>query len=361
MRPENTASNKRKHEGQIEQPRPSPQQRSQTEKPSPQVDDIPAVDGMDFEPLDIFANPDPIATAGNVATPASTMQDFSWNQYSNINSNRLRCPTPTSPTAKSNVIVPSRPAFRPLQQASISSVGLTRPYRNLNPQKQTVTIPARLVPEQSVSPRTQAVEIPSLPYAPQVQAQQTMLLQRAINTNSQPGPSSHTPGPNNPMNRNKQFQIPRSVPPQALFPVGPPRPPQAFQTYSSDIQRRPSLYKIPPWPSPSSPAAPNQPPSSATRSPTPNAHVAHSMLSINSSVSAGVRSFADQQRANMINAQRAMLQGLQIGAPTPRMMPVTPPRTPQLQDQARSSSSMASSPPTLPQENPNKRKHSPNM
>jgi hypothetical protein len=42
-------------------------------------------------------------------------------------------------------------------------------------------------------------------------------------------------------------------------------------------------------------------------------------------------------------------------------MPVTPPRTPQLQDQARSSSSMASSPPTLPQENPNKRKHSPNM
>lgn len=370
IQPEEKASNKRKREGEPEQPRFSPKQRSQAEQSSLQVGYVSQLGGTTIEPLDGFANSSTnfaTVTLPNVPSPTSKMQNFSWNSNSTMNQTQERSPTPASAGTKTSITNSLRPNFRTSQKASVQCRGKTRPFQN-NAQKQTVTVPARLVPEQSVSPRTQTVEIPRLPYTHQVQPRQMMLLQRAMNANSQLVPSLENPGAMLPMNRNNQFQIPRSVHPQALFPVDPPENPQnpspnglqALQTYPSDILRKPSLYKIPPWPSPPSPASLNQIQSSAARPSTPTASVVNSMLGMSNTANSEVGGSSGHKRGNMIHSQSASVQGLQDGFPAQRMMPVTPPRAPPLQSQPRPSPPSSSLPPQL-QENPNKRKHSPNL
>jgi hypothetical protein len=87
----------------------------------------------------------------------------------------------------------------------------------------------------------------------------------------------------------------------------------------------------------------------------------NSMLSMDNSANSAASGFSITQRGNMIHTQAAAAQGMQNGFPTQRMRHVTPPLTPPLQPQARSFPPTTSSPPIKMQENPNKRRHSPNL
>lgn len=360
----NVASNKRKREGEAEPPKRSPQKRSQATPLSLQGSNICQDDEMEFEPLDIFANSNTTQASANITSSSLATQGPSWNPYSSINPSHVHSPTPTlSPTKPSVTTLPEQTS-NTSQQVSTPSPGLMQPFTNFDRQKQTVTVPARLVPEQSVSPRTQTVEIPRLPYANQVQARQMMLPQRATNASGHSVSSSQSAML--PLNLNNQFQIPRSVPPQGLFPVGPPRQmqnqspnrPQTPQTHPSDIFRNPSLYKIPPWPSSPSQNSPSQRSTSTMRPPTPNANMANSRLNSNSN--SGTAGFSIPQRTNMMHAQVATVQGMQNSLPQ-RAMPMTPRRTTPVQSQPRASPPTISSLPIQPQETPNKRKNSPNL
>lgn len=362
MQPQDEASNKRKREGELEQAMPHPTQRSKDEQLSTEPSFSPQMNGIELARFDLFGHPStaPMTTSSNnMSSPTSTMQSFCWKPNPNNANSKMR-PSPLT-TIKSSTSAIVSQNIRGSQQLSPQNSSSVQTDSNGRPQKDTVTVPARLVPEQSVSPRTRTVEIPRSPIPAQDQARQMMLFRRAVNSPFHQGVQAPNSGALPAMNRNNQFQIPRLVPPQAFpfqgfqrshqNPI--PNRPQNPQTYPSDVLRKPSLYKVPPWSSPPSPTSPTQ--SSVSRSPISNASVGSSNTGMTSRTSGG-KGFSDPQRMNMTLAPGMGGQGQFL---TQRMMPVTPPRTPPLQSQR--SSQPRSPPPPQPQLNPNKRKYSPNL
>jgi hypothetical protein len=354
-------SSKRKRDGEVEQPMRHPSQCAE-KGPSIEPSMSSQIDEIHLGSLDMFRNSGTslmTANSKNVQSPTSTMQSFCWKQTPNTDQSQRRPPTPT--TTKSSASATLGPNSCRVPQSSTPNPDST-PKPNGMPQKQTITVPARLVPEQSVSPRTQTVEIPRPPFPNQAQARQQLLFHRAVNSPSrQSVQSSRNPGAVLAMNRNNQFQTPRSVPTQSSHfqnLAGPQQTqplahPQNSSTSPSDVLRKPSLYKVPPWPSTPSPSGPAHRPSSPSRSPNSNSN-AESSDGSTTSRSSG---FSNPPRMNMAHAQGYWGRG---PFPIHGMLPMTPPQLPLLRSPARSS------PPTSPlspkaQLNPNKRKHSPNL
>ena len=363
MRPEDRASSKRKFEGEVEELVRHPSERAQADQ-GPTHETAPEMDGMDLDSSDALGRSD---TSQNPASPSrmvspSMMQNFCWIPPQNITHSLGQAPTFTPEQAFSDQ-VRHDPCIS-LQEATSSM----RPNQHgINP-KETVAVPARLVPEQSVSPRTQTVDIPRGALANQAQAS---MLQRSMITSGQSFSPPRSLHGMYPMHSSNQFQIPRSVPPQTMPPQSFPRkhtpvvnPPRTVQTYQSDIVRRPSLYKVPPWPSPASPDRPAPSPPSSSRSPTSYASTANSNLNTTNNVNGvnlGRNCSAGLQRRNMMDPQRTMMQGMPKNSPAQRKIAATPPRITSLQPQARPSPPPPSPPLAAPQLTPNNRKHSPNL
>ena len=304
IQPEHKASQKRKREGKVEQYMPHPIQRSLDEQVSSQGDSFSEMEGLDTESTDISNTSSTKTNLTNLLSPSSRMQNFCWTLQSNASQNRGQSPISTTPYL--NLIDSSGPHVRVSQQAPSRISRSVQLKQNIRPQQQTITTPARLVPEQSVSPRTHTVEVPGPPFANQIQPRQKTVLQRSMLTSGQSLPSAQSQA-STLMNRNNQFQIQRSVPSQPLLTEGfqrsehPSRPQNLQQTYSSDIQRKPSLYKVPPWLSPPSPNCSTQKSlSSTSRSPTLNATRMKSDLGINNSWGLTANGLSCCRRLNMV-------------------------------------------------------------
>ena len=252
---EDMVAKKRKHDGDPEQPTSHPIQRSQAKQLSPEINNFSGIDRMDMLHLDIFSNPtrdSTLANPPNISSMATSMHNFSWNPSSNINQGQglRRYSPPTTVLRRPSVAEQLWPSHYTSQQNPN-----LRTNQTSNAQQQTVTIPAALAPDQSVSPRTQTVEVPKLPSSSQPQARQVRS-QHAMVPNDLFQPSSQQPRAMVPMYLNNQFQIPRSTPPWSGNRPAAQRSqqdptlnrPQQLMASSSDIMRKPSLYKVPPWP-----------------------------------------------------------------------------------------------------------------
>lgn len=369
MQPEDKMSSKRKREGEVQQHMLHPTQRSQIRQSSTRANSL-ETDGMDRGPMDMLDTNRTATNSTNAPSPTSKMQSFCWNSRSNINRSHDRFPTPN--TRKSSASDVMGPNLGALPQASAQMLGSLRhnhPNQNGGPQNQTVTVPARLVPEQIVSPRTQTVEVPRLSLVSQAQARYMMLLQRDMTLSDQHVPSPRGPSGIIPSVTNNQFQIPRSVPPQKSSLQCFQRPqqnvllnrPRNVQTRPFDILRKPSLYKVPPWPSPPSLTSPTQLSSSVSTSSASNTSLGSSRLGTNTTVNSGISGFSGPQSGVMISMQGTAGKCSLNNFPAQRLMPETPPRTPPPQFQTRSSLRSSSPPPTQSQLYLNKRKHSPNL
>lgn len=355
MQPEDTVAKKDKHDGDPEQPRSHPIQRSQAKQLSPELSNFSGLNGMDMLPLDIFSNPmdSTFAIPPTIPSTATSLQNFSWNPSSNINrvQDVRRCPPPTSVPRKLSVAEQLRPSHYSSQQ----NPNLMRANQTSNAQEQTVTIPAVLAPDQSVSPRTQTVEVPNLPSSSQPQARQ-VLSQHAMAPSGVFQPSSQQLRTMMPMYLTNRFQIPRSAPswsdnrPLAKIPQ---QNPGLNRPQQSDIMRKPSLYKVPPWPSPASFSTTAQPSSAAAQP-----QILKTINHENSSTSRlpSTCSSNNSLPSNSMTCQSTITPNSQKNFPPQRAMPIMAARTPPPPFPPGS--------PSIPlqlQQNPNKRKHSPNL
>jgi hypothetical protein len=151
----------------------------------------------------------------------------------------------------------------PSDSESIHQPTLLRPRQDSNQNQRIIRVPASLVPDQSVSPRTKMVQILKLPNTNQISSPQAV--QHAIRTSPS---SQYLPT----INLDTQGQLPRGpyshveTPHNATSPtvsdLGLIRVQQQSRSHSSDLLRKPSLYKVPPWPSPTSLPSTVQAPSS---------------------------------------------------------------------------------------------------
>ena len=361
--PQEESSYPRQLEGDTHKSMAHPTQHSQNEQVPTEPSFSSQMEGIQIEPLEIFANTgtNPTSTnSNNMSSSSSAMQNFCWTPTPSTENTETRYSLPITTKAGSS----STLAQNVLSSQHTQTPSSVQPDANDRPSKETVTVrvPARLVPEQSVSPRTRTVEIPRPPFPTQEQARQIILYRRAVNSPSRGfAQDSSSPSPMLP-DPNGQSQIPSSVTPQSFALPGFQRSqqnptlnrPQNLRPSSSNVLRKPSLYKVPPWPSPPSPTSPTQMPSFAPRSPTSNVSAGSSNVCMTNLTSGG-NGLSDKQRMDMVHAQGF---GGRCQFSTPRMMPVTLPRTLPLQSQMPSS---PASPPPQPQTNPNKRKHSPNL
>ena len=353
-------SQKRKSEEEVEATLPQPAKRSQDEQPS----NPPAVpsdmEGIHSESLK-FTNPsDTISSATSSLPPASTMRGFRWKQIPNPIQSHM--PSPLTTTAQS--MLAGTTTSNVLQQPPLQNQALVPNVFGVQ-HKQTVTVPATLAPEQSVSPRTQNVELPPSSFLNPVFARQMMLFQHATNSPDYEGlPMVQNPQPVVPLTYNSQLPIPRSVHLQSFptqqFQRSQKAPyqnrPQLSQADPSDVLRKPSLYKVPPWtaPLPETSSAPAFP--SLSRSTKSNAASGSSNINTNN------MAFGGNALSNTQQMRKQQPRGSPERPPVlfHGMIPMIPPRTPPPQGQARSSS------PSSPlfsqsQLNPSKRKHSPNL
>jgi hypothetical protein len=364
VQPQNEGYRKRKLQEDTHESMPYPVRHSQNEQAPNEPSFSSQMEGIQIEPLDIFgeSEADPTSTNPDSSSPSTLpIPSFCWKPIPSPKNVQM-CSSPPIVATSSGSAAMAQFTIGSQHTQTPSSV---QPEAHSSSPKETVTVPARFVPEQSVSPRTQTVEIPRPPppFPTQEEARQMMLCRRAVNSPSRGfAQDSQTSGSMLPLNPIGQFQIPRSVPPQSFPLPGFQRPqqiaslnrPQNPQTYPSDVQRKPSLYKVPPWPSPPSSTTPMHILSSAPPSTTSNMKVGNLNVVLTNLASRG-NGLSHMQRTNMVPAQRL---GGQVQSSTQSMMPVTPPGIPPLRSPASSS---LSSPPLQAQLNSNKRKHSPNL
>lgn len=153
-------------------------------------------------------------------------------------------------TTKDSQLWPTQPG--PPQATSMRQSTLLQPYNN---NWQRILVPASLVPDQSVSPRTKTVEVLKQPNSDQASLRLSTQGIRPMPAPSQYqltrpmgmsifGRASRKP----PQVQHQQISPPSSIPNPATI-----RHPQP-ETNPLDILRKPSLYKIPPWPSTTSPS-----------------------------------------------------------------------------------------------------------
>lgn len=303
--------------------------------------------------LDSMKHTPALVLASSGCPVTSTMLQFSCNPHSNIKQTSMPPPVRLMP----HVGQPSNGDASDAQQFHWRNSDPRQPLSISTPQRLTITVPARLVPDQSVSPKTQTVEISRTSFANQAQAQKMMMLQRGMMANCQPPPRQVARN-SVPRSHNNQTSAPRSLPPQAVFAVGPRKPqpqpsaaPRIPQASPSDLARRPSLYKVPPWPSPPSQPSHTHRPSSATTPHSPNSSPMRGL---------GTKPSPNPQNAETMRAQAPARHNMQYSRPAQVMMPITPPRTPPFHSPPQSM--RTSSPlPFQQQQNLNKHKHSPNL
>ncbi len=162
------------------------------------------------------------------------------------------------------------------QQQTLQNPPPEQSFHNDSFQQQTVQVPALLVPELSVSPRTKTVQVVrQVKYNPgqsQPALLQTMAPSRAVPL---PTSSQQTTAKINirPIDLNRQ-----SIGSNILAAAQNGSLP--LQSDANDILRKPSLYKIPPWPSPLASPHPPQYMSDTTvpSSTLPNRHLSHPRL-----------------------------------------------------------------------------------
>lgn len=120
-------------------------------------------------------------------------------------------------------------------------------YQNEWAQQQIIQVPVSLVPELSVSPRTKTVQVFRPVNPVQVQLQKmasTTPLPPKTTTPMAPAPEQASTNANTSLMNLSTPGISSNIPRQTRNGV------PFLQTIPSDVQRKPSLYKIPPWPSP---------------------------------------------------------------------------------------------------------------
>jgi hypothetical protein len=239
---------KRKYEEEPQEARLSPSQRSQdtrastqTTYPSGYSDRGPS--GIVEEASDGYT-----ARSQTQARPdVSPKPTFLSGSPSNHIRPRHPAPIPSNMDTMNELC---RPTFR--QQTPDLSFSVPSFHNDWFRQK-TIQVPVSLVPELSVSPRTKTVQL-FRPLDPNhALSQQTSLRLGATPRTAPLAPSSEqsTASLSTPSVSLNHYSISSDVPSQTRN----RSPPQ--QTNPNDILRKPSLYKIPPWPSP--PISPRQP------------------------------------------------------------------------------------------------------
>jgi hypothetical protein len=239
---------KRKYEGEPEEAMQRSTQSSQNTRPSAQVSDVSGLSMPGPNSVNNFS----VACAGSY--------------YQDSVSEAL---APTTPRldcllgSPNNHIRPHSPATTPCtineswhrvsQEKNPQGPSLVRSLHNGSFQQQAIHVPVSLVPELSVSPRTKTVQVLK-PLNPNQLQSQKMLSQTVAIPRSVPlpaAPQQSTQGVNTQsMDLNRQT-IGTSNPEQVTdrFPPS--------QSNANDVLRKPSLYNIPPWPSP--PTSPHLP------------------------------------------------------------------------------------------------------
>lgn len=162
---------------------------------------------------------------------------------SSSNHIRPRHPAPI-PTNMNTINEKQRQIFQ--QKSPDLSFSVPSFHNDFRP-RQTIQVPVSFVPELSVSPRTKTVQL-FRPLDPDHALSRQSSLHSGATPRTAPLPPSFelsTASHCTPSVNLNHYSISSNVPNQTQNPL----PPQ--QTNPNDILRKPSLYKIPPWPSPS--------------------------------------------------------------------------------------------------------------
>lgn len=271
---------KRKHEGEPEEPRPSPAERPQYVQSSVQVNpgfsDPGSSSTVNEGTSDPWSNPS-IQDPAEAHIPSATW----WPGFLGTPGvHSFIQPQSAYFTAPSSNLNAANHLWRRIsRQRSSQSPSSPRSFPNQTWQQQTIQVPASHVPEQSVSPRTKTVQVVrSLdPTQPQHQPSPAAT-SRSPAVPSSPSRSAMKP---NEASLNPNHQGPRQRPHSSSLEfqqIGSTsdRPTPAVEHFRhvhsnpNDILRKPSLYKIPPWPSPQISLHPPQPLITATHSSSSN-------------------------------------------------------------------------------------------
>jgi hypothetical protein len=151
-------------------------------------------------------------------------------------------PCENVPTFSRDVHMMKELEGQPHRQTAWQTSSSTERCQNDWTQPQTTQVPVSLVPELSVSPRTTTIQV-FRPLDPSQPRSQNMSSQAAATAGPTPLATLSEPSTvsvNAPLNRH-EIGHSASGPTQNRYPT---------LTAPSDVLRKPSLYKIPPWPSP---------------------------------------------------------------------------------------------------------------
>jgi hypothetical protein len=239
---------KRKYEGEPEEPRQRPTQSSQNTRPSAQISDVSGLSMLGPNSIIDFS----------VACASSYYQDSASEALAQTTP-RLAFP----PDSPNNLIQPHSPATTPCtingswhrapQEKTPQNPSLIRSLRNDSFQQQAIHVPVSLVPELSVSPRTKTVQV-LRPLSPNQPQSQQMLSQTSAILRSVPLPAASQQSTASVNTQSMDLN------PQTIGTSNPGQATSRFppsQSNADDLLRKPSLYNIPPWPSP--PTSPHLP------------------------------------------------------------------------------------------------------
>jgi len=208
--------------------------------------------------MDMLESPDiPSPTYGN---PCHTgWQDFSWNDTCEINTVHHNPEMPPPPPWPQLDIEMKQDWHRKYQDPGFSHSGLgnRNPNQSILDQQQNF----RGLQTQGSSGRqsTQEMISPKTTQRPQQILPQNVAMQQSNSASKSPSrpPSMPPPSSSELLPRQATAQQPVIQPPSVSKPKEPVLGPTISITNPSDVRRKPSLYSIPPWPSPSA-ARPNQ-------------------------------------------------------------------------------------------------------